>query len=140
MYERHSSAELEPILNLIRRGKKEPINGISVGISSLRLRTFAFKGTKCASCGLIATHFAVERDKAAAKNNKSYHINLYGRKEYGIEVLFTHDHILARSLGGLDALDNTQTMCSPCNSKKSVWEHRELERRRKILQKELCNV
>jgi hypothetical protein len=37
-------------------------------------------------------------------------------------VLFTHDHTLARGLGGADAIENTTTMCSPCNQKKSRLE------------------
>ena len=106
-------------------------SGKWVGCTSNRLRTFA-KGIdsdgkiRCVSCGIEATHFAVE----ASPNQSNPHMNLYGMRDGG-EVLFTHDHILARGLGGADNLSNTQVMCSPCNSKKSIEEGKEAVRRRK---------
>jgi 5-methylcytosine-specific restriction endonuclease McrA len=36
----------------------------------------------------------------------------------------TVDHILARALGGSDALWNLQTLCGPCNTAKAVDEGR----------------
>jgi hypothetical protein len=61
-------------------------------------------------------------------------MNLYGMKD-GNEVLFTHDHILARGLGGADDLTNSQTMCSPCNGNKSKAEGKEANRRRRLAMK-----
>lgn len=58
---------------------------------------------------------------ATAAKDGGYHLNLWGVKD-GEEVLFTHDHVLARGLGGKDNLDNTQTMCCYCN-----WEKGDLE-------------
>lgn len=49
-------------------------------------------------------------------------MNLWGKTNDGGEVLFTHDHILARGLGGSDKLDNMQTMCCWHN-----WEKGEIE-------------
>ncbi|MNE07882.1 hypothetical protein D3C80_1005220 [compost metagenome] len=37
-------------------------------------------------------------------------------------MLFTHDHTLARSLGGTDDASNTTTMCAKCNFLKSKGE------------------
>lgn len=91
---------------------------VKIAYSSLRLRTFAVKGTRCAACDLEASHFAIEKSRGV---NENYHINLWGIKD-GREVLFTHDHILARSLGGADNMANSQPMCSPCNGKKSKLE------------------
>jgi hypothetical protein len=107
-------------------------NGKWVGISSIRMKTFgrAFKsnqGLKCVSCGCEGEFFAVE----TTPGQESPHYNLYGLKN-GVEVLFTHDHILARALGGVDDLSNTQLMCSPCNSNKSKGENKEATRRRKL--------
>ena len=113
---------------------KTVIDGHMVGVSSLRLKTFgrdarASCGIACKACGLEAEYFAIET--FARGIVRQPHVNLYGLKD-GEEVLFTHDHILARALGGKDILSNTQTMCSPCNSKKSKVEQKEVERRRAL--------
>jgi hypothetical protein len=106
--------------------KRVPVNGHPVGVVSLRLRTFGrmFKNTgkiHCVSCGLPAEFFAVEKFSRGVQ--PFAHANLYGTSD-GKDVLFTHDHILARSLGGADNLSNTQVMCSPCNAKKGVYEQK----------------
>lgn len=94
------------------------IKDFLVKVTSLRLKTFAKTGTSCSCCGIEAEYFAVE------KNNKDqhYHLNLWGKDKENKPILFTHDHILARSLGGADNLTNTETMCSPCNFEKSLIE------------------
>jgi hypothetical protein len=89
-----------------------------VKLSSLRLKTFARCGTKCSDCGLEASYFAFEK----SNSDIFYHLNLWGVNEKGNEVLFTHDHTIARGLGGSNKLDNTTTMCVVCNQKKSVIE------------------
>lgn len=94
------------------------IDDVLVKVSSLRLRTFAIHGTTCSSCGLQASFFAFENNGA-----HNWHLNLYGTKE-DKDVLFTHDHTLARSAGGTDRIENTTTMCSPCNFTKSLTEPR----------------
>ena len=121
-YIRLSVASIADVLPLIGgKDKRVIVDGEYVKVSSLRLKTFAKYGTKCSCCGLEATHFAIER----CAEQESYHLNLYGLDD-GKEVLFTHDHTLARSLGGKDNISNTTTMCSPCNFKKSIIE-RELK-------------
>lgn len=96
----------------------------------LRLRTFREKGTCCAYCGLEATHFAVE--KCSSSSNEHYHLNLWGVKD-GREVLFTHDHIYARGLGGADAIENSVTACENCNSRKSRIEGKIANKYKKTL-------
>lgn len=54
--------------------------------------------------------------------------DLWSVDDEGDERLFTHDHIIARSLNGKDDITNTQTMCSPCNAEKSIAEREQLER------------
>lgn len=110
------------------------VNGHSIGVSSLRMKTFgrdtrASGGIACRACGLEAEFFGIET--FARGNQTTPHANLYGVKD-GEEILFTHDHILARALGGEDNLSNTQTMCSPCNSRKSRGEKKEVDRRRAL--------
>ena len=92
----------------------------------MRLRTFFVHGTKCSACGLEASHYAVER-AVHETGDFPYHLNLWGFDANGNEVLFTHDHTLARSAGGKDAVSNTTTMCSPCNTAKSLIEPRGLK-------------
>lgn len=108
--------------------KRTEFSGQLVRLGSVRLQTFAAYGTTCVCCNKKATHFAMERHL----NNEVYHLNLYGIDDDGSELLFTHDHILARSLGGPDHICNTQTMCTKCNSYKSIGEHKEFMLRKTI--------
>ena len=126
-YTRHCIIGIGEIIPHIL-GQQDKIlhHNYNVGVSSLRLRTFARAAEKtgkicCVNCGLEATHFALE----GFENSKlpSEHFNLYGIKDDN-EILFTHDHIIARSLGGENNLSNTQVMCGPCNWKKGEKENK----------------
>jgi hypothetical protein len=74
---------------------------------------------QCPCCSNKGSFFAVERNTG---NTGSYHLNLYGIDENNNEVMFTHDHIIARGLGGEDNISNSRTMCGPCNWKKGRLE------------------
>lgn len=101
------------------------IENYSVGVTSMRLKTFArdYHVGKlcCISCGLQAKFFAIEYGTYNPQTKDKPHLNLYGILN-GEEILFTHDHTLARCLGGRDHLDNIATMCGPCNAAKSIDE------------------
>lgn len=118
---------ITPVLEAIQEAlndkskQKVIMNGERVGVTSLRLRTF-LQSLKCSSCGLDASFFAIERDLAAAERGTPFHLNLYGIDQDGKEMLFTHDHSLARALGGSNNLTNTTTMCNYCNQAKAVGE------------------
>jgi hypothetical protein len=99
--------------------RKVNINGFNVNVQSLRLRTFYKQGVTCPCCSLTAQYFAVERSKG---NSGGYHLNLYGLNNQNEEVIFTHDHIIARALGGADDITNSITMCGPCNWNKGKIE------------------
>lgn len=131
-YYRAATATLEEVLPLIfkyvnvfygggsqqKRDKaKEYVAGHLVKVTGNRLQTFAVKGCTCSACGLKASFFAVETNQP---NGSGYHLNLWGVREDGQEVLFTHDHTIDRADGGPDNLTNTTTMCSPCNHAKSL--------------------
>ena len=47
---------------------------------------------------------------------------LWTREQWGGDVPFdiTIDHILARANGGSDEVENLQTLCRPCNSRKGA--------------------
>lgn len=98
------------------------VNGMPVYLTSLRLRTFATKGCTCSKCGLKASFFALDRHAFSENSSGRYHLNLWGVNEEGQEILFTHDHTLARGLGGPDNINNTSTMCTVCNFEKSLAE------------------
>lgn len=100
-------------------GAKRPYLGHLVWMTSLRYQLFATKGTKCVKCGLEGQFFALERHPGDSHQNDSPHFNLYGIDANGEEVLLTKDHIIPKSRGGPDKLDNLQTMCYSCNWQKS---------------------
>ena len=87
-----------------------------VNMASERYRLFAEKGIKCVTCGLEGNIFALEKNPL----DTVYHFNLYAVDEGGNETLMTKDHIVPKSLGGPNRLDNYQTMCTKCNSNKGV--------------------
>lgn len=135
-YERHSTVDLNEVLGAIANAPaaaaeqrvnfekvRAVFNGVRVKVNTLRLQTFHVKGTTCIACGLQASFFAIESNQPSTKDPQ-YHLNLYGVNEQGEEVLFTHDHTIARSVGGADHLSNTQTMCTICNFNKSLVEPR----------------
>ena len=135
-YIRHSTVPLEVGFGAIRaavdflerrEGKppKNTINGIELNTCSTRLKTFLKHGIVCSCCNLTAAHWAIER----FPNTESWHLNLWAIDDNGYEVLMTHDHTVARALGGADNLSNTTTMCSPCNAKKAQGEQFEFRRR-----------
>ena len=112
-----------------RSKAKVQVSGAMVKVGSLRLRVFAVHGTVCSCCGLPATRFAIEKPANSVVLGEGWHLNLYGVAPDGRDVLFTHDHTHARGLGGADSIENTTTMCSPCNASKSLAESAECLRR-----------
>ena len=75
-----------------------------------RLRVFAAKGTTCVKCNCVGTRLIVGEDRAGG-----YHTDVYTQDL----KLITIDHIMPKSRGGSNDLDNLQPMCSPCNSRKA---------------------
>jgi 5-methylcytosine-specific restriction endonuclease McrA len=76
-----------------------------------RLRVFSTFGLECAhpSCNKKGEYLIKARNNAGG-----FHIDVY-TKEF---ELMTIDHILPRSLGGKDNIENLQPMCNTCNAKK----------------------
>ena len=101
---------IEDHVNHSGRKKSIVVEGYDVYVKSLRYMTFYQKGVKCACCNRTGNYFKLDGDA----NTKRRHFNLYS--EDG--VLMTKDHIIPKSLGGMDIIDNMQTMCVECNVKK----------------------
>ena len=110
---------INEVLSQVKDGRKRDsiviFHGDPIYMNSERYHVFLQKGTKCVCCGLEALYFAKERHG----NNMRYHFNLYGINSENEEVLFTKDHIIPKSKGGLNCLINYQTMCSKCNETKA---------------------
>ena len=107
--------EVLPYLN--QGGKKQEFSfgGKNYFVKMNSHRYFVFKtNRKCVSCGLEGNKFLLETHR----KDQSPHFNLYGDYE-GELILFTKDHIHAKSLGGEDVHSNYQTMCATCNNLKS---------------------
>jgi len=63
----------------------------------------------CTTCGIKATHFLLQR----GDDDIRYHFNLFSD-----DTLMTKDHIIAKSKGGRNVLQNYQIMCTYCNNEK----------------------
>lgn len=94
---------------------KKTINNIKVKATSERLVLFNRQLNEsgrifCVKCNLEATHFKLEN----SIRNEPPHFNLYSADD----ILFTKDHIIPKSKGGSNNLDNYQVMCACCNFEK----------------------
>ena len=117
------------------------LHGHKIKNSSQRYQLFARDEKTCVCCGAKASFWALQY----GKNDKSdvpAHLNLYGLSDGGEIALFTKDHKLPRSMGGLDELNNYQVMCQKCNSKKDNdvnWEELGIETRDYLVEVELID-
>jgi len=121
-----SIEEIENVLrdvvcnNLQRDKKKSKIKvnilGEEVYALSDRYKTFFTKGYSCCQCGIKGKYFALEA--GLGSKIPQYHLNLYAVNNENEEILMTKDHITPKSKGGINHLDNYQTMCCNCNAKK----------------------
>jgi hypothetical protein len=94
-------------------------DGDAIDMCSRRYHVFKDKGVTCCECGIKGVFFAKERtpsDKGKLPNK--WHLELYALDGNGREVIMTKDHILPKSKGGKDYIDNLRTMCFYCNCKR----------------------
>lgn len=68
---------------------------------------------ECPVCGMKSLFWALQRS-----GNRPFHLNLWGLDSEQKLRLFTKDHVVPKSKGGLDVMENYQPMCMRCNGKK----------------------
>jgi len=86
-----------------------------IKVQSIRLQCFKLSKV-CVGCGLEGTIMSLDTFTSNS-DRQGYHFNLFGEKD-GKSRLMTKDHIIPKSKGGADHIDNLQTMCDRCNNKK----------------------
>jgi len=112
IHERSGIFPINEILDLIEKDKKLIIDEHEVRVGEDRLLCFKYKGTICQNCGQKALYFALER--VTSTNYDGWTLSLCG-ENYSY---FTKDHIIPKSKGGPDILENYQTYCWDCNLRK----------------------
>ncbi len=95
--------------------KKKKLGEFKIKANSERLVLFnkQYQENKkifCVACNLEANYFNLE----TSIGNDTPHLNLYSSDG----ILFTKDHIIAKSNGGTNNLNNYQVMCTKCNIEK----------------------
>lgn len=102
--------------------KQDRYNGVHFDIrrrARTRLEMFSRGQTTCAHCGLKGTMFRIERH--ANDHVFPACLNLYGHDEQGKMLMLTHDHIVPKTYGGGNKIENAQVLCEKCNSKKHCY-------------------
>lgn len=100
--------DLIPVLPLKSKVRID-ISDKSINVSSRRMQTFKQKGIVCVHCGLTATHWELDVDKSG----KDWKVKLMSD-----DVELTQDHVIPKSRGGTDVIENAQTLCNICNKTK----------------------
>lgn len=119
---RYTIDQILPLLSLqippkwpsktFKRNSIRTIDGYEFKNYSWRYLNMIINGAVCVKCGVEGVEFRLERDTMGTA--KGHHFNLYTKDG----IMITKDHIIPKSKGGLDSLENFQTMCSPCNWEK----------------------
>lgn len=103
---------------LPRHLQKHLVHGFKVRRYSHRYDVFK-SSPSCVNCGVTGTIMCLDTNNTDRKYNRA-HFNLYGITDSGRVEMLTKDHIVPVSKGGLDELDNYQTMCNTCNERKGA--------------------
>lgn len=116
-YIRVEKVPVEIIVPLLLKGEGQYIGVKTVNLKSSRVQTYS-KSQVCVNCGKKISYFAVEKHRSTTS---TWHLNAYHLKDDGEEMMMTSDHILAKSMGGDNGLENRQVMCIACNILKGSY-------------------
>jgi hypothetical protein len=108
--------ELLPYIQIAFGGTLDVL-GHEINVDSPRIELFCAKALVCRTCGIVATHWAVEVPHRQLDKMRP-HLNLYGLRPDGTEEQFTKDHIVSQHAGGTTDLHNLQVMCWTCKQAK----------------------
>lgn len=97
--------------------KVKPISDLIKFKGHRRLKVFYNKGCTCVTCGLVGTKLGYGKDKKG-----HFHWDVYTDDFYPLTV----DHIIPKSKGGSDELENLQPMCYKCNVTKGNGDNHKL--------------
>jgi 5-methylcytosine-specific restriction endonuclease McrA len=135
--------QVDQIVPLLGTGKPKQYFDTKVGqfgvrMSSNRLECLR-RNQMCVRCGVVGTLFRLESVVRLPNTGhgcyiqecpwcslhhkpmpevETPHFNLYHVAADGKLIMLTQDHILPKSRGGSDDLENLQTMCETCNHNK----------------------
>lgn len=84
-------------------------------LRSVRVQVLLRKSPKCPCCGYRILFFAAQRHKSQA--DAGVHLNAWTIKDDRV-VMMTHDHIVPKSKGGTNTVENGQVMCASGNARK----------------------
>lgn len=72
---------------------------------------------RCHFCGCQADRWVATKGRTDRQGHPD--LNLYATNSVGHVVLMTRDHIIPKSLGGRDCVENLRPACGPCNEHRS---------------------
>lgn len=82
-----------------------------------KYKLFKLNGPTCVQCGITANKCFMEMTVDVVN---VAHFNFYNTLPGSKEIMITIDHIIPRSKGGRNWIDNYQVMCFKCNNQKGT--------------------
>lgn len=117
----HSSVDLDEGFDILEAESKHDrlVRGKRVNRPSgwALFRHLKGQSIRCHFCGCEADRWVATKGRTDKQGHPV--LNLYGVNTDGHVVLMTRDHIIPKSLGGRDWVENLRPACGPCNERRS---------------------